>query len=246
MSEHIEEIQITMPQSAVLTKGDFTRNFQRVLDLLVVMQEKQARAITQLQSEHQRLTGETKKTYDFHFQDLNKRVNELFVAEKVGAIDKHQKDMFGYLEQKIGKLINQKLRDVDVKVEQRAKPGPVGQQGIPGRPPTAKEIELALSPSVEAFRNSWEEKVQQAMARRGVGTGGGRQMRMTSFSFTGDGITTTFTLPDEPGAKGKAIWAFLNGQQLQLGAQITIAKKILTTTFVPENGSTIEGYLINF
>jgi len=79
---------------------------------------------------------------------------------------------------------------------------------------------------------------------RGGRVFGGKQLRMDDFSFSGDGSTTAFVLPKEPSAKGKAIWAYLNGQQIQLGVHFTLAGKTMNTTFTPAVGDTIEGYII--
>lgn len=74
---------------------------------------------------------------------------------------------------------------------------------------------------------------------------GMKQMRMVSFSFTGDDVTTVFYLPKEPGAKGLAIWAYYQGQHLQLGTHFTVANKTFTCVgFTPQTGSVIEGFII--
>src|SRR3990167_2562780 len=79
---------------------------------------------------------------------------------------------------------------------------------------------------------------------RGGRVFGGKQLRMDDFSFSGDGSTTAFVLPKEPSAKGKAIWAYLNGQQIQLGVHFALAGKTMNTTFTHAVGDTIEGYII--
>jgi len=177
--------------------------------------------------------------------DIKKQVDELFVENKVAAIADNQKTLFNSLKTDISKLIDQKLKEVDFtiekKVTEKARPG---MKGEPGRPPTAEEIQMALSPSVESFRKEWEEKVQAAMMRRGVGVGGGRQMRGDEKSFTGDGSTTSFTLNHQPAAKGKAIWVFVNGQQQQLGVHYTVGRKTIAFTFTPASADTIDTLIL--
>lgn len=92
-----------------------------------------------------------------------------------------------------------------------------------------------------------EDELKRIEATRGGGTSffGGRQMRMVSFTFTGDGVTTDFLLPAVPGAKGLAIWAYYQGQYQQLNTHYTVSNKTLTTVgWTPAVDSVLEGYLI--
>lgn len=87
------------------------------------------------------------------------------------------------------------------------------------------------------------------LIRRGSIGGGGRALRLLDFQFTGDGVTTSFTLPHEPSGKGKAIWIYYNSAWLQPTTHYTLAGKTLTLTFTPEaplSGLTynIEGTMI--
>ena len=76
--------------------------------------------------------------------------------------------------------------------------------------------------------------------------GGGKQLRITEFSFDGDGSTTTFGISKEPAAKGRAIWVYYQGQHIQRVSQWTLAGKTLTTLFTPDVGTVLDGFLINF
>lgn len=93
-----------------------------------------------------------------------------------------------------------------------------------------------------------DEELQSIRSIKSVtspGMFGMKQMRMVSFSFAGDASTTVFYLPKEPGAKGMAIWAYYQGQHLQLGTHFTVSNKTFTCVgFTPETGSTIEGFII--
>jgi hypothetical protein len=86
--------------------------------------------------------------------------------------------------------------------------------------------------------NEIRERVQGTIS-------GGRQLRMVTFSFNGDGMTSTFSLPQVPGAKGYAIWAYYQGQHLQIGEQIEIIGKTLSCkAWTPESDTVINGFLI--
>mgnify|MGYP001565128371 CR=1 FL=1 len=88
-----------------------------------------------------------------------------------------------------------------------------------------------------------EEKIKAIPERPTTTIFGFRQARYVKFSFAGDGSTTAFTLPHEPIGKGLALWAYYNGQWLQPAIHFNIVKLTFTTTFTPENGTTIEGFL---
>lgn len=80
--------------------------------------------------------------------------------------------------------------------------------------------------------------------------GGGKSIRGSSFSFSGNGSTTTFYLPTEVAGKGMFIFAHYQGQWLQQGVHYSLSGKTFNTlggtnTFTPANGTTIEGFIIN-
>lgn len=89
-----------------------------------------------------------------------------------------------------------------------------------------------------------EEKIKAIPERPTTTIFGGRQARYEKFSFAGNGSTTIFTLPHVPAGKGLALWAYYQGQWLQPGVHFTISNLILTTTFIPESGTTLEGFLM--
>ena len=73
---------------------------------------------------------------------------------------------------------------------------------------------------------------------------GGRQPRFVTFSFTGDGSITSFTLPHVPAGKGLAIWAHDQSTWLQPTVHYNIVDLKFNTTYTPANGAIIEGFLM--
>src|SRR3990167_2140992 len=234
-----------VPENEIVFKSENEAFIKRILELLLAKDKRKDATKEALKQAVSQILIKIESKFDISLTDLRKQVNKVFVENKKKEISDEQKQLFSSLKSEIGKTFNKKLEETIEEIKSNIKPGPMGMRGESGRPPTEEEIQLAFSPVVDEFRKSWEEKVQQTMMRRGVGTGGGKQIRMSSFEFTGDGSTTAFTLPRQPGAKGKAIWAYLNGQQIQLGTHFTVGRKTLNTTFTPANGDTIEGYLID-
>lgn len=107
--------------------------------------------------------------------------------------------------------------------------------------PKAKEIKTDLIKKLETKFKSLETKFESLRRKK---SGGGGMGPVTEFSFTGDASTTEFTLPGVPTANGKAVWAYSDGQWLQLNTHYTISGLTLTTTYTPENGAIIEGFII--
>ena len=80
---------------------------------------------------------------------------------------------------------------------------------------------------------------------------GGKKLTGSTFSFAGDAVTTSFTLPKEPAGKGMFIFAHYQGQWLQKDVHFTLSGKTFNTAggtlpFTAEASTTIEGFLINF
>lgn len=129
---------------------------------------------------------------------------------------------------------------------------------IPTIPEQIKETPEELRDKLESLKDDerldksaikgLDEELKSIRSIKGTtspGLFGMKQMRMVSFSFTGDDVTTVFYLPKEPGAKGYAIWAYYQGQHLQLGTHFTVSNKTFTCTgFTPQTGSYIEGFII--
>ena len=129
---------------------------------------------------------------------------------------------------------------------------------IPTIPEQVKETPEELRDKLESLKDDdrldksaikgLDEELKSIRSIKGAtssGMFGMKQMRMVSFSFTGDDVTTVFYLPKEPGAKGLAIWAYYQGQHLQKGTHFTVSNKTFTCTgFTPQTGSYIEGFII--
>ena len=118
--------------------------------------------------------------------------------------------------------------------------GEQGPQGIPGL--NGEDREDVDPKELENLKKEIGVLKNRPLGR----VGGFKAIRFAKFSFTGDGSTTAFTLPSEPGGKGLGIWIYSNGGWLQPGVHFNIAGKTLTTTYTPANGEPIVGFLLVF
>jgi hypothetical protein len=98
----------------------------------------------------------------------------------------------------------------------------------------------------------WEELDKRITSASGPRSSFGVRTQMgSSFSFAGNGVTTTFYLPKEPAGKGMFIYAHYQGQWLQQGVHYSLKGRTFNTAggtaaFTPDDGTVIEGFLINF
>mgnify|MGYP001563209865 CR=1 FL=1 len=129
------------------------------------------------------------------------------------------------------------------------KDGKDGRDGKDGSPDTSEQIrdKLETLEGNERLDKSAIKGLDEEFKKIGEPKyrffGGTRSPRYEKFSFSGNGSTTQFTLPDEPAGKGLAIWCYYQGQWLQPTVHFTIAGKKLTTTFTADNGTIIEGFI---
>lgn len=190
--------------------------------------------ITTLLSKTESKLSEIDKVYKGQIDSLDKRFTNEITAVKA-SIPTPQ-DMTAY---------NAELKRIKASIPK-----------IPAIPPSDKPEQLR--DKLETLKDDerldksairgLDEELQSIKSVKGT-TGGGmfglKQMRMVEFSFSGNDSTTVFYLPKEPGAKGKAIWAYYQGQHLQLGTHFTVANKTFTCVgFTPQTGSVIEGFII--
>ena len=134
------------------------------------------------------------------------------------------------------------------------KEGPKGIQGKPGEKGrdgdtgdkgdsvTIQEVLDEVGPEIAAFKMEIKKALRQ---NKGGGGGGGGGMGLpVPFSFTGDGSTTSFTLPNKAAANGLAVWAYVNGQWIQPGVHYNVSGTTLTMTTTLDTVDTLEGFLL--
>ena len=128
--------------------------------------------------------------------------------------------------------------------------GTEGKQGERGSPDTVKQIATKLNSDREIVGMSVIKGLTEALkniralVRKKGGPSSGGMGTPIKFSFTGDGSTTEFTLPAVPSGNGLALWAYSDSAWLQPGIHYDVSQLKFTTTYTPENGAIIEGFLI--
>ena len=128
------------------------------------------------------------------------------------------------------------------------KDGKNGKDGKDGSPDTSQrvveKINEAKGVQISAIENLADElkKIRQRVSRDGIQRGGGGMGNPVHQQFSGNGVTTSFTLTHNVAANGTAVFGCrYQGQTLYLGDQFTISGKTLTMAgFIPDDGTKIE------
>lgn len=101
-----------------------------------------------------------------------------------------------------------------------------------------KRLDQSAIKGLDEFLKQINRIVTQRL-REGGGSGGGMG-KVLHQTFAGNGVATTFSLSSAPTASGNAIWVYYNGQFLVKGTHYNVSGSTITTTFVPDNGTSID------
>ena len=231
-----------------LTREEFVQSFKAILTQISKLEEALLKRIDDTLD---------KKSQAF----IDKLTNFLEEGKKIlSVLEKDEKATLEGLKSEASKLISKALQTLNEKslaIDKRLKEVKDGQDAdesiiiekVLERIPKPKDGEPGndVDPAiVEGLQNELKLLKEEISKIPRKPIGGFKMLRLAEFSFYGDGATTAFTLPHAPAGHGKAVFAFLNGQQIQYGKQFTISGKTLTTTFVMEATDTIEGIIILF
>ena len=145
-----EELNIVMKASDILKKNEFTGAFRQVIDLVLKIQQQQARAIQDLQRTYANLNEKLRTDHTNSLTELKTRTNELFVGERLDSMTNEQRKNMGEIRQMIIDTINRKLGEVDFKMS-KVKSGEPGVPGIPGLPGKNAEFPAELRKQLDEF-----------------------------------------------------------------------------------------------
>ena len=196
--------QYLLKEEDVLKKKDFTDNFQKVIDLLVKMQEKQGRAIQHLQQEHARMMGESTTKYDSNLADLKKQVNKLFVEGKLNEMHTEQKMSMSKMKEEMNKMFGMKMTEMYGEIKRRAIQGREGKQGRDGKFEDNERL-LKLEEKVEELSDKLKKQKTTNLIMAGQNPGSVQTLGATG---TKNDTNTVFTFAMKP------LFIVVNGQML--------------------------------
>src|SRR3990167_5877084 len=170
----------------VLTVDDFESAFKQVITLVEQILERQKKFEVELHGGNSQFREMVQQEAKKALGDLKTQTNQLFVEGRLKDMSAEQKALFNSLKNNVSDLLDKKLKDMHMEMLMKAKPGPMGMEGKPGRPPVMSEIQTAMAPVIQEFKEEWRKTIQRALSARGSISGkssvvGGKQLRMTSF-----------------------------------------------------------------
>ena len=89
----------------ILSKKDFTDAFERVIKLVIKIQEQQGEAISRLEETYNNLISRIRGEHSESLTSLKKEINELFVGDKLKEMGGEMKISFAKLQDKIDEKI---------------------------------------------------------------------------------------------------------------------------------------------
>lgn len=108
---------------------------------------------------------------------------------------------------------------------------------------TKRIIDELTKKYAKQFENI-DATIRNLSSKTMLGGGGGGMGSIKYFKFACDDSATEFTLPDIPTQEGAAVFAFYQGSRLHPDDHYTVSGKKLTTSFVGEQGSFLDGWII--
>lgn len=126
--------------------------------------------------------------------------------------------------------------------------GPKGEDGKDGSPDTPIQIADKLNTKEEIVEikvikglQNWLNTLKQNIREKTVQKSGGGQGNWVTEPPSGaiNDSNTTFTLSSNVASNGKALILLYQGQVLEPGNQFTISGRTITTTFIPETGTSL-------
>jgi predicted nucleic acid-binding Zn-ribbon protein len=241
---------------------DFIEDLSESRTLEVENMDEMVKEFEDIKKECEDCMSEMDGSMESYKEELTSKLNEAqALLDKVTALETTNKSQIDLLDKRLTNEITAVKASIPSPKDMTAYNAELKriESSIPKIPEQIKETPEELRDKLESIVPEDEklsidsighlrEELQSIKSVKGT-TGGGmfglKQMRMVSFSFSGNDSTTVFYLPKEPGAKGLAIWAYYQGQHLQLRTHFTVSGKTFTCVgFTPQTGSVIEGFII--
>lgn len=224
-----------------LTREDFVKSFEQVLELVLKIEKKTSDAISQLEQTYQQLLEKVQSDYQNHFTNLKGQVNDVFVGDQIKRIDGELKTNSQKLQRVINGLIEKKLQEVDMRMS-KVKDGrtPIkGTDYFDGKHadeilPEQLVAKITKKLSIDDLKDLREELVKFRKEIDAIPRGGSRgkvpMIKRYDLTSQVNGTTKTFTLPidtmDVIGVFGSQFpinfepnvdWKFTNGNLVLQG-----------------------------
>lgn len=226
---------MSMMDNESLTREEFTKSFQQVLDLVKKLMERNEVALQRIEETYQALLNKAGTDNEGALSDLRKQVDGLFVGEKVSGMEQRVMDAISKIENRMASMHD----GMDGMQGER------GERGEAGKKPNAIEIQQAVFPLMEAYKEELKKELDEKIKKIPRGTVGGRfgaigdghvaqsfGRMFQSATPTGDidGVNTTYTVPNPI---NQVISFAINGMVIHDNEYTASGRTITMTTAIP-------------
>lgn len=192
-----------------LTKEDFLKQFEKVVELVLKIQKEQQEAIKRIEETHQLLLQKTEETYKNNHEELKGKVDHVFVKDRVDKMEdsmhsKHEgmkSEMKTMMEEVMGKM-RDKMGSMD---EKGGKMDRVMTEMMSQMESKMKSMKPPTMPTeyFDVMKEVREElkKVKNVLENRPQGKAMGRakvpMFRPINLTSSQNGAARTFTIPPD-------------------------------------------------
>ena len=235
-----------------VTKEDFTKAFEQVLNLVVQIEKRTADAISSLEKTYANLMDKMQNNHSSAYSDLKGQVDHVFVNDRINEMKKEHDAKMTEMDKKIANVKDGKAPTSSEIISLIRPLIPVPIKGDDGKAFPVEKAKIILNQMFDEMKKDFAQKFQQSaertmsVARRGglLGLGGQSVIvprPLSNIIPTGsiNGINKDFILPKAPTKNGERV--YLNGVRMRSGSSndYTIAGKILTFNTAPLTGDII-------
>src|SRR3990167_1034835 len=178
-----------------LSKDDFGNAFEKVLDVVQQILEKQKKFEAELHGSNSQFKEMVQQEVKKALGDLKAQTNQLFVEGRLKDMSTEQKELFASLKKNVANLFGEKMNEMHREIAKRAIPGPKGDVGIGiGKPPTDLEIQRATAPMFEELKKE-VERLKDTRSNRAMGRAKVPGIERVNLSNQLNGQVREFELP---------------------------------------------------
>lgn len=235
-----------------LTREEFVKSFEAVVEFVKQIRTENERRILKIaQSTDQALEKleesfqKLGQKYDSKFEDFTNDAKQELTLD----IETLKNEVHAETENRISKIKIPDQAEIETNLAKKIPTSKdlwreVSSENLRDKLELLKGEDRLDKAAIRGLEEELKTIAKNVGAKRSVSIGGFRKPQYSKFSFTGDGVTTSFKLVAEPAGDGLAIWAYYNSAWLQPDIHFTVAGMNFNTTFIPADGTTIEGFFM--
>ena len=208
MDKNIQKLErlLSLMDEDSLTKEDFVKSFEKVIEFVLKIQKEQEEAIKRLEETHKMLLDKNQYDHQTTLSDLKGQVNDVFVGDQIKRIDSESKMSHAEMKKVMNEIIDGKIKEVDMRIS-KIKDGytPIkgkdyfdGKHGIEIKPTEIRDKLETLKDddrlSIKAIKGL-KEALELLKKMKTIYVGGGTANKLVAIDLSSslNGVLTTFS-----------------------------------------------------